>query len=397
MTRLHEVIRESNILELAANRVKGRAAEERPLFCLWPSIWPTVSARVDTIILRDPAKKQTMRLPLQTLLLAVILISIADSGHSQIAAQDGSRSRPVATSSRDLRNLPQQLLWIKDAPLFIDRAKLAAFYDAIVRPPNKNGPVELTLTDEAKRNMEASIGIKGALAVPVWLRAVFGAGVEASAEGKLGGENTKSRLIKITLEPIETPQRQLEQLTLYYLIQYPDRLCLVSDIHQSAWRDQDMIERVPRAIAFLDIPRGVTLIPTAAEFHDGAVVPFLDTYRKTRALRPPTYPSGSIGAVEFGEQRLKYWKWYVDHFDVQREVGAIESAASKHGRIQWIDFRLPVAGDGSTLHLHIFPQENYVTGTFAYEFIRRGYEDGLRIVGTLKIEPDMDVLAIYER
>jgi hypothetical protein len=39
----------------------------------------------------------------------------------------------------------------------------------------------------------------------------------------------------------------------------------------------------------------------------------------------------------------------------------------------------------------------YDTITFAYNFIRRGYEFGLRLIGTLKTDPDMNVLAIYER
>ena len=36
-------------------------------------------------------------------------------------------------------------------------------------------------------------------------------------------------------------------------------------------------------------------------------------------------------------------------------------------------------------------------GYFAYNFIKRGFKHGLRLVGTLKSEPDMNVLAIYEK
>ena len=75
----------------------------------------------------------------------------------------------------------------------------------------------------------------------------------------------------------------------------------------------------------------------------------------------------------------------------------VEEAASKHGRIRWIAYRVPVTAEGDTLHLHIVPAAIYDTGTFAYNFIKRGYKHGIRLVGTLKSEPDMNVLAIYEK
>jgi hypothetical protein len=46
---------------------------------------------------------------------------------------------------------------------------------------------------------------------------------------------------------------------------------------------------------------------------------------------------------------------------------------------------------------HVCPAGKYDTGVFAYNFIKRGYKHGLRLIGTLKSEPDMNVLAIYEK
>ena len=56
-----------------------------------------------------------------------------------------------------------------------------------------------------------------------------------------------------------------------------------------------------------------------------------------------------------------------------------------------------VSGEGDTLHLHFAPGEQYATGDFGYYLIARGYKHGLRVVGTIKAEPDMNVLAIYEK
>ena len=76
---------------------------------------------------------------------------------------------------------------------------------------------------------------------------------------------------------------------------------------------------------------------------------------------------------------------------------AVEQAALEHKRIRWIDYRVPLTDEGDTLHLHISPAGKYDTGVFAYNFIKRGFKHGLRLVGTLKSEPDMNVLAIYDK
>ena len=76
--------------------------------------------------------------------------------------------------------------------------------------------------------------------------------------------------------------------------------------------------------------------------------------------------------------------------------GVVETAAKRHGRINWIDFRLPLDAEGNTLHLHVVPGGQWDAGVFGYNFVRRAYKHGVRIVGTLKSEPDMNVLAIFD-
>ena len=87
----------------------------------------------------------------------------------------------------------------------------------------------------------------------------------------------------------------------------------------------------------------------------------------------------------------------LDSLKAKLAPSIVEQAAKEHGRVRWIDFRLPLNKDGDTLHLHIYPAEKYDIGSFAYNFIQRGYKHGLRIVGTLKSEPDVNVLAIFEK
>ena len=49
--------------------------------------------------------------------------------------------------------------------------------------------------------------------------------------------------------------------------------------------------------------------------------------------------------------------------------------------------------NGTTLHLDVSARGDYDTGIFAYNFIRRSERYGLRIVGSLKSQPVLNVLA----
>jgi hypothetical protein len=66
------------------------------------------------------------------------------------------------------------------------------------------------------------------------------------------------------------------------------------------------------------------------------------------------------------------------------------------GRPLWIAYRMTFS-NGITLHLDVSARGDYDTGIFAYNFIRRGERYGLRIVGSLKSQPALHVLAAYEK
>jgi hypothetical protein len=62
-----------------------------------------------------------------------------------------------------------------------------------------------------------------------------------------------------------------------------------------------------------------------------------------------------------------------------------------HVDIEWIDFRVALDGTGRTVHFHLESRGRYFTGAFAYMVIRRVVGHGLRLVGTLKDGPDVNV------
>src|SRR5436189_172424 len=101
-------------------------------------------------------------------------------------------------------DLPPQLLWLKDAPLIIDDEKLAAFYDAVVRPAHNEGPRVIKISERTTKEIEGKLGIKGGLALPAFLSYFFDAKAEISGEGKAGGKRSAAQDETITLEPIST-------------------------------------------------------------------------------------------------------------------------------------------------------------------------------------------------
>jgi hypothetical protein len=306
-----------------------------------------------------------------------------------------------------------QLNWLADAPLFIDAEQVGRFYDAVVRPHSRLVEWSQTNLTSTTRKFEASgsaggkldvAEILGGLGVGTLLSGLATAEASLAGKGTYEGEDDDTRSWKYV--PIETPQRQLLALTAFYASQHWNRIFLVGDPSSPQWRAPSSISAVPRSLVFLDLPGTESppnatgwvtmLIPTAAEFGNGKIVPLYPELKREGGEEPPTYPERAPGG-DLPAERAAYWSWFSKDFSAKRAMRVVEKAASDNGRIHWIDYRTPISAKGDTLHLHVSPRGAFDTGTFAYNFIKRGYKHGIRIVGTLKSEPDMNVLAIYEK
>jgi hypothetical protein len=320
------------------------------------------------------------------------------------------KAQPIAG---DDQGLPDSLSWLADAPLFIDGNQIGRFYDAVVHPASRQGTIQFELSKEKARDLEGAFQIQAGLTtekLAALLAPVFSfikPEVKASGEGKgKSSRRTGSKRV-VELLPIDTSERKLELLTLHYVFNHPGRLFLVSDPSKKDWRSPEQITKVPRAMVFLDLPgesatagqRGLRpcLIPTAAEFTNGHIVQLYKALRFDETDEPPAYPEKAGSLELLRQKRQEYWRWFAEHYSATKAMIAVETAAEANGRIRWIDYRLPVSADGDSLHLHVIGGGEYDTGVFAYNLIKRGYKHGLRLVGTLKSEPDMNVLAIYEK
>lgn len=307
--------------------------------------------------------------------------------------------------------LPDALLWLKDAPLFIDTDQVYRFYDAVVRPSKDEGETIITFSEQKVKQISGKLGLKGSLTIgelATLLSGFLKPTVEVSGEGGVSRGTTDQESESVVLYPIKTPQRQLEQLAVHYLGERVDRIFLPTTPAEQKWRDRQVISKVPRELVFLDLPGQneaydrnlpeTKLIPTAAEFENGKIETLFDKLKsRDRRTSPPEYPERAETPEKLREDRKKYWEWFNHNFSATQAMIVVEEAASENGRIRWIDYRVPLTEDGATLHLHLCPSGNYDTGVFAYNFIKRGYKHGLRLVGTLKSEPDMNVLAIYDK
>lgn len=327
--------------------------------------------------------------------------------------------RLVGVDKRDLMTestraeLPKALFWLADAPLFIDSEQVARFYDAVVRPQTKEGTTTLETTEENAKelkgtlNLEATVTTDNFASLLTPFLALVKPTIKGGIEGEGGRKVSAGKTQSIELHPVETPQSQLEALIAYYLANYARRVFLPKTPKALDWRNPKSISDVPRSIVFLDLPSMVQareddlptakLIPMAAEFDNGKIVPIYPQLTAKNGERPPEYQERGSDFAARDTERKAYWQWFDKNFSAKHAMRCIEEAASANGRIHWIDFRLPLTSEGETLHLHICPAGKYDTGAFAYNFVNRGFTHGLRLIGTLKSGPDMNVLAICDK
>jgi hypothetical protein len=284
------------------------------------------------------------------------------------------------------------LSWLADSPIFIDSQQISAFYDAVVGPAFRT--VELQISTGQTRQLEKSAGFRLGAGLPTlfpWLKldaAVDTGGV--ATRGRQEGNN-------IVLQPVESAARQLVELSLHYLVNQPGRICAVG--RDSLLPSSEAIAASPRMIAFVDAGPGTRFLPQAAELDGGRVVtffgPLIEELKRDGGRLPVGYPD--ITSTGEGKlQRDAYWKWFADHWNADKAVKVIEDVISDGGRPRWIDYRTTL-DTGETLHLHVVARGDYDTGVFAYNLIRRGQRYGLRIVGSLKSQPALNVLAIYDK
>lgn len=308
---------------------------------------------------------------------------------------------------QDLKNRQVRLgkLWfLIDIPLFIDTVGIGQLFDAMVRP-------EWQASSRVRTQVEAdaaSVKGKGEVAsksgIPVFLQGE----VKLGLEGELKNERSVSQAMNE--ENNRSPEMNLEKIVNRYVNDFPDRILFASETLDSAtdmngdprtWADIDKLLTEPgiRPLIVMDLNEGVHLMPMFAETIDGQDVPMYERLIEALGIkrtigRYPQRPGDSSDSFE--PENIAYWDAIDDAFDSILAVRVVESARA---RLHWIDYRLRTKNAKGTtpMHLNILARGGYANGTFAYQFIRRADNYGIRMIGTLKRGKDVNVLGIYER
>jgi hypothetical protein len=299
--------------------------------------------------------------------------------------------------------------WLVDSALFIDDKQINKLHEAIVKPEFELVSSAEGSSENAKKTTEnrwklgADVG--GTLIEIV--KAKLKVGYQRNTKKEDGQTDSKTE----NFIPVNSPERKLEELAALYELGNVNgtghklvhsKFDINSEITPQWYSDYSKRVPSPKPLCFFELPAGACLIPTAAEFEDGTVAMLFSDFQKmlTTEKGGPAEkypePQPNVSEEELLQNRKAYWESYISVYSATKAMICIEKACAEHGKIKWIDFRLPIASSGETLHLHIVANEEYHTGTFAYNFVKRFYKHGGKVVGMLKAEPDLNVLAIYE-
>ncbi len=299
--------------------------------------------------------------------------------------------------------------WLVDSALFIDERQINKLHEAIVKPEFELVSIASGNSDSAKKTVENRWKIDaevGGTLIEI-VKAKLKVGYQRTSKNEDSQTNTRTE----NFIAINSPERKLEELAALYqlgdangtehkLVQ--DKFEISNTEAPQWYNDYSSKVPTPKPLCFFELPPKSCLIPAAAEFDDGTVVMLFSDFREmitTEKGGPMEYypePKDDQSDEELLNAREAYWSSYTHTYNATKAMICIEEACSKHGKIRWINFRVPVTSSGHTLHLNIIADEKYNAGTFAYNLAKRFYKHGGKLVGMLKAEPDLNVLAIYE-
>lgn len=319
----------------------------------------------------------------------------------------------MTSSTRNMSRLAlPRLKWLLDAPLFVDDALVERLFDAVVRPEYElQSRVVGELTEAAhKRLTGVSAGAEAKFHLP------FLGGAKATADANLERESaTKAgRTSQIEEHRVHTTGRRLEEIAIVYLDSHPDRIVFMdSGGKATTFEGKELsfealekgVSDSPRLLVFLELAPDSKILPMACELQTGESNLLYQKFIERLwhdGEAGPRLPAPDLKGDEQRTAWRAYWGALADGFKSTVAMEVVEQAAQVdkdgQGRIGSIDFRVPITREYDAMRLHLVPDGKYHTATFAYNFVRRANNVGVRIVGTLRagFGTDMNVLAIFD-
>lgn len=156
--------------------------------------------------------------------------------------------------------------------------------------------------------------------------------IDAGAEAGRAAARARRDGQSVTLQPVDGAARQLARLSLHYLVNQPERICVVSQ--DTSFPGAEAIAASPRMIAFADVPPGTRFLPQAAELNDGRVVtffsPLIEKLRRDGGPLPVAYPQSTTTDVG-RRQRDACWNWFAGHWNAGKAVQVVEEVIGAGG------------------------------------------------------------------
>lgn len=291
--------------------------------------------------------------------------------------------------------------FLMDVPLFIDGTSIGQLFDAMVRPEWQ----ATSRTRTAGTTSGASVKAKGEVEAKAGIPYFLDKSVKLGTEVETNSKDERSRAL--SEEANRSPEMNLEKIVNRYVADFPERLLYatqtLTDITDLAgnthtWNTVEDLLKAPgiRPLIVLDLVPGAKIMPMFAETDEGEDInmssKLVEAVRASGAAIDD-YPKDSD--LQCPEKSKAHWEALASAFDSTRAMMIVEEAKA---RLDWIDYRLIAANasDPIPIHLHCLSRGAYPTGTFAYQFIRRASKHGIRIIGTLKLGKDVNVLGVYE-
>lgn len=324
------------------------------------------------------------------------------------------RERPVASPARgpaapDRKALHQELLrhpqlwWLTDVPMFLDERSVDRLHGAIVQPEF----VLLQSQETAQRNRTESDGQEVASGLEASIPAFLKIGTQAKFSS--GATTALSAAQQLTKQFIYSSEQRLQDIVVAYREKMPERVLfavagegelLTLAGTTLSWRNAEALTDLPgpRPLLFFDLPPGSAILPIAGETVEGRTVLMADKLiEKLAAAGRAIPPFPDDDDPDAAARKDSHWAALVQYYDSWSALEVIQAGFSSGHRIEWIDYRLKLPSRDKPVHIHFSPRGQVPTGAFAYNFVRRGFKVGLRIVAQLKKGCDMNALALYER
>lgn len=315
-------------------------------------------------------------------------------------------AEPAGTSRTELLeglSRHPQLWWLTDVPLFLDVPSVDRLHGAIVQPEY----VLLQSQETAQRSHtkteadELQAGLEGS--IPAFLK------IGTQAKISSGTATGLSAAQQLTKQFIYSSEQRLQEIVVAYWEKRPERVLfaiagegeLISLAGKTlSWRDAEALTDLPgpRPLMFFDLPPRSAILPMAGETVEGTTILLADRLIERLAKMGRTIPPfPSDDDPDVSARKDAHWAALVEHYHSWSALEVIEEGFSSGHWIEWIDYRLKLPSRQRPVHIHFAPRGKVATGEFAYNFVRRGYKVGLRIVAQLKKGCDMNALALYER